>query len=65
MTFTHSSASVQTGEFTRIALGNHPDMNYPGDPASHGPDGTDWHSLIGSLRYEWNLLVDKIYGPKR
>lgn len=49
----------------RLALGNHPDKNFPGDPAFHGPDGTDWHLMVGSLRYEWNLLLDKVYGANR
>lgn len=53
-----------TADVVRIALGALPDKNYPGDPTMHGPDGTDWHSMIGSLRYEWNLLLDRIYGPR-
>jgi virulence factor Mce-like protein len=53
------------GEVTQLAFGSLPDMNYPGDPAFHGPDGTDYHAMIGSLRYEWNLLLDKIYGRGR
>jgi virulence factor Mce-like protein len=53
------------GEVTQLAWGSLPDMNYPGDPQFHGPDGTDYHAMIGSLRYEWNLLLDKIYGPNR
>lgn len=56
----HANASIM-----RIALGNHPDKNYPGDPATHGPDGTDFHAMVGSLRYEWNLLLDRIYGSNR
>lgn len=52
-------------DFTRLAIGSLPDMNYPGDPMTHGPDGTDYHAMIGSLRYEWNLLLDKVYGPRR
>jgi virulence factor Mce-like protein len=51
-------------EITQLALGSLPDMNYPGDPAFHGPDGTDWHAMIGSLRYQWNLLLSKVYGPE-
>ncbi|CAJ1586828.1 MlaD family protein [[Mycobacterium] wendilense] len=54
-----------TADVVRIALGSLPDMNYPGDPMMHGPDGTDWHSMVASLRYEWNLLLDKIYGPRQ
>ncbi|MDT5079589.1 MAG: phospholipid/cholesterol/gamma-HCH transport system substrate-binding protein [Mycobacterium sp.] len=52
------------GDIAQLALGSLPDMNWPGDPAFHGPDGTDWHAMIGSLRYEWNLLLGKIYGPE-
>lgn len=48
----------------QIAIGALPDMNYPGDPAFHLPDGTDWHAMIASLRYEWNLLLSRIYGPE-
>jgi hypothetical protein len=40
-------------------------MNYPGDPEFHGPDGTDYHAMIGSLRYQWNLLLNKAFGPGR
>lgn len=54
-----------TAEIAQLALGSLPDMNYPGDPLFHGPDGTDWHAMIGSLRYEWNLLLDKIYGGRQ
>jgi virulence factor Mce-like protein len=60
-----SPALRGTADLTQLAFGSLPDMNYPGDPMMHGPDGTDWHSMIGSLRYEWNLLLDKIYGPRR
>lgn len=52
------------GIITQLALGALPDKNYPGDPGTHGPDGTDWHAMIGSLRYEWNLLLGRIYGPE-
>src|SRR6185437_10610831 len=48
----------------QLAFGALPDKNYPGDPMFHGADGTDWHAAIGSLRYEWNLLLGKIYGPQ-
>ena len=34
------------------------------DYTMHGPDGTDWHAMVGSMRYEWNLLLGKIYGPR-
>jgi virulence factor Mce-like protein len=51
-------------DIAQLALGSLPDMNWPGDPAFHGPDGTDWHAMVGSLRYEWNLLLGKIYGPE-
>jgi virulence factor Mce-like protein len=60
-----SAAGPAWSNFTRIAIGNHPDKNFPGDPASHGPEGADYHNLVGSLRYEWNLLLDRIYGPQR
>jgi virulence factor Mce-like protein len=53
-----------TADVVQIALGALPDMNYPGDPTMHGPDGTDWHSMIASMRYEWNLLLARIYGPR-
>jgi virulence factor Mce-like protein len=56
---THAVADV-----AQLAFGALPDMNYPGDPTFHGPDGTDWHAAIGSLRYEWNLLLSRIYGPE-
>lgn len=52
------------GVVTQLAIGALPDKNYPGDPGIHGPDGTDWHAMIGSLRYEWNLLLSRIYGPE-
>jgi virulence factor Mce-like protein len=51
-------------DIAQLAFGSLPDMNWPGDPAFHGPDGTDWHAMIGSLRYEWNLLLSRIYGPE-
>lgn len=52
------------GDIAQLALGSLPDKNWPGDPAFHGPDGTDWHAMIASLRYEWNLLLSRIYGPE-
>jgi virulence factor Mce-like protein len=55
----HAVADVR-----QLAFGALPDMNYPGDPMFHGADGTDWHAMVGSLRYEWNLLLSKIYGPQ-
>lgn len=51
-------------DVSQLALGALPDLNYPGDPQFHGADGTDWHAMIGSLRYSWNLLLSNIYGPQ-
>jgi virulence factor Mce-like protein len=51
-------------DIAQLAFGALPDKNYPGDPNFHGADGTDWHAFVGSLRYEWNLLLSKIYGPQ-
>ncbi len=59
-----STSMRATLEVAKLALGSLPDKNYPGDPMMHGPDGTDWHAMIGSLRYEWNLLLGRIYGPR-
>jgi virulence factor Mce-like protein len=56
----HGLASVE-----KVAIGALPDKNYAGDPGIHGPDGTDWHLLIGSLRYEWNMLLSRVNGPDR
>lgn len=61
-----NSTSLHAGaEIAKLTLAPWPDKNYPGDPGFHWPDGTDWHLMIGSLRYEWNLLLDKIYGAER
>lgn len=65
--FTHITSGPNVhavGTVTQLAFGALPDKNYPGDPGSHGADGTDWHAMIGSLRYEWNLLLSRIYGPE-
>ncbi|MUL67080.1 mammalian cell entry protein [Mycobacterium sp. CBMA 234] len=62
---TTSTAVHVEGEVAKIAIGALPDKNYAGDPGMHGPDGTDWHLMIGSLRYEWNMLLGRIYGPDR
>ena len=51
-------------DIAQLAFGALPDKNYLGDPMFHGADGTDWHAFVGSLRYEWNLLLSKIYGPQ-
>lgn len=64
----HSSNSTAihgTGDVRQLALVPWPDKNYPGDPGFHWSDGTDWHLMVGSLRYEWNLLLDRIYGAQR
>jgi phospholipid/cholesterol/gamma-HCH transport system substrate-binding protein len=50
---------------SKLALVPWPDKNYPGDAGFHWPDGTDWHQMVGSLRYEWNILLDRIYGAQR
>ena len=62
---TSSTAVHVEAEISRIAIGALPDKNYAGDPGIHGPDGTDWHLMIGSLRYEWNMLLGRIYGTDR
>jgi virulence factor Mce-like protein len=60
-----SGANIHAvGNVPQLALGALPDLHYPGDPMFHGADGTDWHAAIGSLRYEWNLLLSRIYGPE-
>mgnify|MGYP000146057774 CR=1 FL=1 len=60
-----STAFHVKAEIAKIAIGALPDKNYAGDPGMHGPDGTDWHLMIGSLRYEWNMLLGRIYGSDR
>ncbi|KAB7760283.1 mammalian cell entry protein [Mycolicibacterium mucogenicum DSM 44124] len=62
---TTSTAVHVEAEISKIAIGALPDKNYAGDPGIHGPDGTDWHLMIGSLRYEWNMLLGRIYGSDR
>jgi virulence factor Mce-like protein len=60
-----SGANIHAvGDVRQLAFGALPDMNYPGDPMFHGADGTDWHAMIGSLRYEWNLLLSRVNGPQ-
>ncbi|WP_199178188.1 MlaD family protein [Mycobacterium hubeiense] len=65
MNSTNSTSIHGTGDIRKLALVPWPDKNYPGDPGFHWSDGTDWHLMIGSLRYEWNLLLDRIYGAQR
>ncbi|MGB8406112.1 MAG: MlaD family protein [Mycobacterium sp.] len=62
---TNSTSAHALLEVAQLALVPLPDKNYPGDNGFHGPDGTDWHAMIGGLRYEWNTLLSKIYGPNR
>lgn len=62
---TNSTSAHALLEVSQLALVPLPDKNYPGDIGFHGPDGTDWHAMIGGLRYEWNMLLGKIYGPDR
>lgn len=62
---TNSTALHGVGNIAKLTGGPWPGLNYPGDPGLHWPDGTDWHLMVGSLRYEWNLLLDKIYGAQR
>lgn len=62
---TNSTAAHFTVDIAKLALVPWPDKNYPGDPGFHWTDGTDWHLMVGSLRYEWNLLLDRIYGEQR
>jgi virulence factor Mce-like protein len=63
MKTTNSTAAHSNLDVVRLAIGALPDKNYPGDPGLHLPDGTDWHAMVGSLRYEWNLLQSRIFGP--
>jgi ABC-type transporter Mla subunit MlaD len=65
MKTTNATSAHANGDFAQLAFGSLPDMNYPGDPEFHGPDGTDYHAMIGSLRYQWNLLLNKAFGPGR
>ncbi|MEZ0367245.1 MCE family protein [Mycobacterium sp. pUA109] len=65
MRATNSTAAHASATVAKLALVPWPDKNYPGDPGFHWTDGTDYHQMIGSLRYEWNLLLDKIYGAQR
>jgi virulence factor Mce-like protein len=62
---TNATAGHADLTVAKLTGGPWPGMNYPGDPELHWPDGTDWHLMVGSLRYEWNLLLDKIYGSQR
>lgn len=59
-TSAHGSITIE-----KLALVPWPDINYPGDPGFHWSDGTDWHQMISSLRYEWNMLLARIYGAQR
>ena len=65
MKTTNSTSAHANLDIPQLAIGALPDMNYPGDPGFHKPDGTDWHAMIGSLRYEWNLLLSRALGPQR
>lgn len=65
MRTTNSTSANAVLSIAKLALVPLPDKNYPGDPGFHWTDGTDWHQMIGSLRYEWNLLLNRIYGPQR
>ncbi|WP_100522939.1 MlaD family protein [Mycobacteroides abscessus] len=65
MKATNGTAAHANLEVPKLALGSLPDKNYPGDPGFHGPDGTDWHAMIGSLRYQWNVLLGKVLGSQR
>lgn len=62
---TNSTAGHARVVLSKLTLAPWPDLNYPGDPGFHWTDGTDWHQMIGSLRYEWNVLLDKLYGSGR
>ncbi len=65
MRATNSTSAHFNVNVAKLALVPWPDKNYPGDPGFHWSDGTDYHQLIGSLRYEFNLLLNKIYGAQR
>ena len=65
MKSTNATSAHANVDVRKLALGALPDKNYPGDPGFHGPDGTDWHAMIGSLRYEWNMLLSRALGPQR
>lgn len=63
---TNSTSAHGTMIVQKIALVTPwPDINYPGDEGFHWTDGTDWHQMIASLRYEWNMLLSRIYGAQR
>lgn len=47
---------------SKLALGNWPDIGYPGDPAFHGPKRADWNYLVGSLKYVLFRLQERVVG---
>ncbi|MGH3678637.1 MAG: MlaD family protein [Mycobacterium sp.] len=65
MKFTNGTSAHANLEVPQLAIGAWPDMNFPGDSGFHMPDGTDWHAMVGSLRYEWNLLLSRTFGAQR
>jgi virulence factor Mce-like protein len=65
MKSTNATSAHANVDVRQLAVGALPDMNYPGDPGFHGADGTDWHAMIGSLRYEWNMLLSRVLGSQR
>lgn len=65
MRITNSTGAHAALNLAKLSLAPWPDKNYPGDPGFHWPDGTDYHQIVGSLRYEWNMLLNQIYGAQR
>jgi len=46
----------------RLVLGHIPDIGFAGDPGLHGPKWSDWHQLVGTLKYTLLRLQERVVG---
>lgn len=57
-----SSAIALDASIDRLVLGSIPDIGYAGDQGLHGPKRSDWHQLVGTLKYTLLRLQERVVG---
>ncbi|MGV0852365.1 MCE family protein [Mycolicibacterium phlei] len=57
-----SNAVALDASVDRLVLGHIPDIGFAGDQGLHGPKWSDWHHLVGTLKYTLFRLQERVVG---
>lgn len=57
-----SGAIALDASVDRLVLGSIPDIGFAGDQGLHGPKRSDWHQLVGTLKYTLLRLQERVVG---